>query len=166
MHRDIKSEIILVELDADSHIRIHLSDFGFATTLAELRSEKNNHVMGTPFYMPIEMISRSNCDPALGADGLNFVYDERVDLWSAGVLLYRMLYGAYPFEVNSPSPNRERELLYAKIKALDFTIPPAYPDAANLIKQILKKPQERISLNDVERHPWLMKTLYYYPPCK
>lgn len=42
-------------------------------------------VIGTPFYLAPEVI--------LGGG-----YDEKVDLWSAGVTLYKLITGVTPFE--------------------------------------------------------------------
>ena len=76
----MKPENIL--LDNKEELSIKLSDFGFATYFKP--SEKESRTVGTPFYMAPEIIKSQP-------------YDERVDIWSAGVIVYYLLSGDLPF---------------------------------------------------------------------
>jgi aurora kinase len=84
MHRDIKPENILVGL----HDELKISDFGWSVHSPKSRRET---MCGTVDYLPPEML-RPNEET-----GRND-YDQRVDLWSLGVLLYEFLVGEAPFE--------------------------------------------------------------------
>lgn len=90
LHRDLKAENVLVAQSADGSPIAKLLDFGLAkfadkatwgdsTTLTAEGS-----VMGTPAYMAPEQ--------ALGAK-----VDARADVYSAGVLLFELLTGQWPF---------------------------------------------------------------------
>jgi len=90
LHRDLKAENVLVTRGEDGALVAKLLDFGLAkfadkgtwgdsTTLTAQGS-----VMGTPAYMAPEQ--------ALGAR-----VDARADVYSAGVLLFELLTGAWPF---------------------------------------------------------------------
>jgi serine/threonine-protein kinase len=81
VHRDIKPENIL--LDGAGHATV--TDFGIARVTARQRGEAAGFSSGTPHYMSPEQ--------ALGED-----VDGRADVYSLGVVLYRMLCGTLPFE--------------------------------------------------------------------
>lgn len=77
-HRDIKPDNILF----DERSRLKLADFGSAEIFKE--GEPMSGIVGTPYYVAPEVLS--------GKD-----YGEKVDVWSAGVVLYIMLAGFPPF---------------------------------------------------------------------
>lgn len=73
---------------------------------------------GTLDYLPPEMLNGSN------------YHNEKVDLWSLGVLTYEFLVGAAPFE-DSPVET-QRRIVRADMKIPDFVS----PEAADLIKKV------------------------------
>lgn len=74
MHRDIKPENILVGI----HGEIKISDFGWSV---HAPNNRRNTMCGTLDYLPPEMIKPGSAE--------NF-YNEKVDLWSLGVLTYEV----------------------------------------------------------------------------
>ncbi|KPM38190.1 Serine/threonine-protein kinase ark1 [Neonectria ditissima] len=82
IHRDIKPENILVGI----HGEIKISDFGWSV---HAPSNRRNTYCGTLDYLPPEMIVPRSPGNS---------YDEKVDLWSLGVLTYELLVGEAPFE--------------------------------------------------------------------
>ncbi|EHR69066.1 protein kinase family protein [Burkholderiales bacterium JOSHI_001] len=80
VHRDIKPANLMV--DTDGWLKI--TDFGIARTMEASSATKTNALVGTPGYMA----------PELYVGG---AFDRRVDIFSAGVLLYQMLAGHKPF---------------------------------------------------------------------
>ncbi|KAJ9655845.1 spindle assembly checkpoint kinase [Neophaeococcomyces mojaviensis] len=136
MHRDIKPENILVGI----HDEIKISDFGWSVHAPNNRRQT---MCGTLDYLPPEMIKPGGSD--------NF-YDEKVDLWSLGVLMYEFLVGEAPFE-DTPVMTQRR------IVRGEMTVPSfVSSDARDLIKKLLVlDPQKRLPLTEVERHPWVLK---------
>jgi len=53
------------------------------------------------------------------------MYDERIDIWSLGVIMFELLVGKTPFD--DPSVNN----IYRKIKAVDYSIPSKVSTSAN-----------------------------------
>ncbi|KAH6611926.1 serine/threonine-protein kinase 12 [Boeremia exigua] len=136
MHRDIKPENILVGV----HGEIKISDFGWSV---HAPNNRRNTMCGTLDYLPPEMLK--------GASKDNY-YTEKVDLWSLGVLTYEFLVGEAPFEDTQVMTQR-------KIVRCEYTVPGfVSAEAKDLIKRLLVlDPEKRISLEDVERHPWIIK---------
>ena len=83
MHRDLKPANILLETNQQ---RAVLADFG----LAKFGTDFAQSTLGTPIYTAPEVfLSEEN------------QYSNTADLWSLGVVFYRMLYGVEPWSVNS-----------------------------------------------------------------
>lgn len=134
IHRDIKPENLL--LGAYSEIKI--ADFGWSV---HAPTSRRNTLCGTLDYLPPEMVE--------GRD-----HDEKVDIWSLGILLYEFLYGFPPFEAEGHSAT------YRRISRVDlrFPVKPVIsPEAKDLVRKLLiKDPSQRISLTEIPNHPWIV----------
>ena len=84
-HRDIKPENFLILIE-NSKPQIKLIDFGFATFIDNKKQLFD--YLGTPVYMAPEIVGK---EP----------YDEKIDLWAAGIILYNMLTGCQLFRTHS-----------------------------------------------------------------
>lgn len=114
IHRDIKPENILVGIYGE----VKMSDFGWSVHAPGGRRQT---LCGTLDYLPPEMI-----DPKRAQNP----YDEKIDLWSLGVLTYEFLTGEAPFE-DSPTMTKRR------IVRADMTVPSyVSPEAKDLIKKV------------------------------
>jgi aurora kinase len=155
IHRDIKPENILVGI----HGEIKISDFGWSV---HAPNNRRKTMCGTLDYLPPEMIKPGTSD--------NF-YNEKVDLWSLGVLTYEFLVGEAPFE-DTPVMTQRR------IARADMSIPTwVSPEATDLIKKVrlsiipflylydrankpkllVLDPEKRIPLEQIQQHPWIIK---------
>ena len=84
MHRDIKTENILVKLDRKNKLKkIYLIDFGLAKYI-DSRDEVTQK-LGTMGYCAPEVILKN-------------AYDQKVDMWSIGIVYFLLLVGKLPFD--------------------------------------------------------------------
>ena len=139
IHRDIKPENILLTDDKN----IKLTDFGWANYI-NFQDEQRNTFCGTPLYLAPEMIQNSG-------------HGKYVDIWCIGVLLFELLVGVPPF------CGKTRAIIIKNILKVHI-LWPKFPrkeidkDAKDLIIKILKlNPKERISLEEMIRHPFFTK---------
>ncbi|KAJ2233097.1 serine/threonine protein kinase [Coemansia sp. RSA 1286] len=142
VHRDIKLENILLE-DKTS-LRIKLADFGLAKIVGEQMFMKT--VCGTPMYVAPEVLTVRQ----IGR------YDNLVDMWSIGVVLYICLCGFPPFSDElSPPPMRD-QIIHGI-----YSFPSPYwdaisEDARELVHRMLQvDPKNRITVDAALAHPWL-----------
>jgi eukaryotic-like serine/threonine-protein kinase len=106
IHRDIKPSNVLVAIQDDQPV-VKVIDFGLAKATAQRLTEKTlftamGQMVGTPAYMSPEQA---------GTDELDI--DTRTDVYSLGVLLYELLTGVTPLDVQ-----RLRSAGYAEIQRL------------------------------------------------
>jgi myosin-light-chain kinase len=92
IHRDIKADNFLLTGDG---LKVKLIDFGLAVKVSGSRHILSD-VVGSAYYMAPEM--------------LNHKYSFQVDMWSAGVLMFLMIFGRYPFD------DETDELIFRKIQ--------------------------------------------------
>ncbi|HMG52350.1 MAG TPA: serine/threonine-protein kinase, partial [Kofleriaceae bacterium] len=86
VHRDIKLANLFVTQRADRTRLLKVLDFGTSKSALAGPLTAVGAVLGTPAYMSPEQIRSSRS------------VDLRSDIWSLGVVLYRLLQGAPPFE--------------------------------------------------------------------
>jgi serine/threonine-protein kinase len=92
IHRDLKPENIIVDSSEGTEVP-RLVDFGIAVlrdpeSIAGGKLTQSGQVLGTPIYMAPE---QAQCEP----------FDERIDIFALGVILYEMLSGKQPFDGTS-----------------------------------------------------------------
>ena len=105
--------------------------------------------VGTPGYTAPEILAGQS------------TYGHQADVWSAGVLLYLMLFGVHPFA--GRSTRISAETMSAAIQAGHFTFPPdgcASQPARNLICAMLRRnPEHRLSIAGIMQHAWFAQGL-------
>ncbi len=73
------------------------------------------------------------------------------DVWSAGVVLYAMLYGTVPFKASNMT-ELQRQICKGQTTFKDEIS----PESIELLKGILEKdPKKRLSISEILRHPWM-----------
>lgn len=137
VHRDIKLENLVVAAGG----RVKLVDFGHSIASSRWTKRPTNTPVGTLEYVAPEMLARQE-------------QDSTVDVWSLGILIHELLVGCAPFE------DAEPELTSCRVDTMgDLEIPEEIEDeAADLITKLLVRiPEDRMHLEDVLKHPWIVK---------
>jgi len=135
IHRDIKSDSILLAADGN----VKLSDFGFC---AQVSSElpKRKSLVGTPYWMSPEVISR-------------LPYGPEVDIWSLGIMVIEMVDGEPPFFNEPPlqAMRRIRDMPPPRLKNLKVS-----PQLQGFLqKMLVRDPSQRTSAVELLHHPFL-----------
>ncbi len=148
VHRDLKPDNLLLDADEEDCVGVKVADFGFA--------KKSNGKMlksrcGTPAYVAPEIC-------------VGVPYDNGVDVWSCGVILYLLLSGKIPFTVKrKPGKKHDLKALFLKIRAADYVFDEQDWDvismsAKKLIASMLTvDPKRRISIAEALKSPWMTK---------
>ncbi|XP_076658298.1 aurora kinase C [Halictus rubicundus] len=133
IHRDIKPENLLLGMKGE----LKMADFGWSV---HAPSSRRNTLCGTLDYLPPEMV-------------VGKTHDHTVDLWGLGVLCYECLVGTPPFLAKTYDET------YVKIKKAQYKFPVYVSEGArNLISKLLVvDPDQRLPLEDVLKHPWIVE---------
>ncbi|KAK7278229.1 hypothetical protein RJT34_23255 [Clitoria ternatea] len=136
-HRDIKPDNVL--FDSDDNLK--LADFGSAEWFGDGRPMTG--VVGTPYYVAPEVL--------MGRE-----YDEKVDVWSCGVILYIMLGGVPPFYGDSASEIFEA-VVRGNLRFPSRIFRSVSSSAKDLLRKMLcRDPSRRFSAEQALRHPWIL----------
>jgi serine/threonine-protein kinase 11 len=132
-HKDIKPDNILL---TEKGI-VKLSDFNSAV---DCKDEKSKKGFGCPAFQPPEITS-----------GNSQTANSKTDIWQAGITLYMMVVGKYPFEGSNFLE------LADNICNCSFNIPSSLDAAlSDLLGQILTPdPEQRLSIPQIRNHPWM-----------
>ena len=149
-HRDLKPENILF-LTKDENSPIKVIDFGLSkifgetTPTDEKKKQKKKDMstrVGTAYYVSPEVLKGN--------------YDEKCDIWSAGVILYIMLSGDPPFN------GEDDNAIYRAISKKKYNFPEEQwknisKEAKDLISHMMCDPDKRYTALQVLEHPWVVK---------
>lgn len=166
IHRDIKPANLL--LTHDNSVKI--SDFGvsyFNQHLAGAHSQYDDEIdrdlaetAGTPAFFAPELCSSIDTT-YLNLQQLTHHVTKAIDVWALGVTLYCLVYGQCPFSAATEFELFDliptAPLVFPTQDQVGFETP---DDLKDLLQQLLTKdPQQRISLDQVKRHPWVIQDL-------
>lgn len=135
IHRDMKPQNILI-----SHSGVvKLCDFGFARAMRD--NTMMTSIKGTPLYMSPELVQEQP-------------YNNTVDLWSLGVILYELFVGQPPFFTNN-LVSLIKLIVRETVKYPD-NMSPLFKD---FLKGLLNKdPNKRLNWPKLLEHPFLQET--------
>jgi serine/threonine protein kinase len=121
-----------------------IGDFGWSHFVDP---EKRSTYCGTLDYLAPEMIQEGH------------KHDEKVDIWSIGVLIYELCTGKSPFSCSANEGDLSNENIKKNIINGYYRIPKNLSeDCLSIIKNILKlKPNERLTVEQILNHPWIRR---------
>ena len=136
IYYDLKPDNILVKKINEEPV-VKLIDMGFAQKVAQkqenIKSNDNKYVKGTAEYIAPELLK-------------NEKHDNRVDLYSLGILLYRIVYKKFPFQTDDKlriyKAHLEKDFEYEKSGYSNTLI--------QVIKKLLEKDPENRYNNSLE----------------
>lgn len=132
IHRDIKDANIFVS----SNGNFKLGDFGIAKEFSKTGGAGSSR--GTPLYMAQEIVKNQN-------------YDHTVDLYSLGIVLYKLANkGRYPFVPQYPDRLSNSDFEKANMRRLSGEPLPAIPYISPEFSQVILK---ACSFNAEDRYP-------------
>ncbi len=165
IHRDIKLENILINYDDpeyekklenlkdlndvsplilpldSNNFTIKIADFGFSRELNE--DNVASTICGTPISMAPDIIQ---CDE-------NHKYNNSVDFWSLGTVMYELLIG------NPPFYNKNYKKLFSEILNGIYSYPKNVNisvESISFINGLLQfDPKKRFNWNDIKQHPFI-----------
>lgn len=133
IHRDIKSKNVILSENGD----VKLGDFGYSAQVSETITLST----ANPSWMAPELLLNEN-------------YNETVDIWSLGILLFEMAEGKPPYIDNNPA-NVIQRILNDPVPRLKNKLKWT-KDFSNILSMCLRKePEERLSANALLLHPFI-----------
>ncbi len=110
-------------------------DFTFAK---KVQGKKLKDGVGSPYYVAPEVITGN--------------YDKKCDIWSFGIVLYMLLKGKPPFKGNNYNAVIKEIIKKDLILSEEINLS---KEAKDLLSKILvKNPNQRLTLDQIERHPF------------
>ncbi|KAF9193291.1 hypothetical protein BGZ50_007551 [Haplosporangium sp. Z 11] len=129
-HRDIKDENIVI----DNDFVVKLIDFGSAVIIPP-QGKLFDRFYGTINYASPEILKGEKYKA------------EAAEIWSLGILLYTVLYGEVPF--NDPMQAISGPYIPPRVQSSS--------ECVHLLNWMLaKSPEQRATIGDVIKHPWIV----------
>eukprot|EP00923_Selenidium_pygospionis_P016330 GHVN01028591.1.p1 GENE.GHVN01028591.1~~GHVN01028591.1.p1 ORF type:complete len:632 (-),score=169.41 GHVN01028591.1:124-2019(-) len=140
VHRDIKLEnLLMTDLSVKGILKV--ADFSVATEF-DMGSTLNRQ-LGTSYYAAPEIFSSR--------------YNEKVDVWSVGVVLYILLSGLPPFNGEDEEEIR-RDVVFGRLRFKGPIWANRSKDCIEFISHLINRdPRKRVSASEALLHPWLTR---------
>ena len=140
VHRDIKSENILVEYSYAEHDDVNIKIIDFGTCNYVTQDKHLTMKVGSPYYIAPEVLKSD--------------YNNKCDIWSTGIILYIMLIGFPPFSGNNYN-DMYQNIQKAKLNTTLTQWQLLSENSKDLITKMLNKDiNARLNAQECLNHPW------------
>lgn len=145
-HFDIKPKNIVI----DQYLNLKIIDFSVSLDYREINKNRIKlPFQGRNFYIGPEVIK----EKVINVKDIN-----KVDLYSFGVMLYKLAYGSYPYGLTS-ADSHNYELIYSKIQNEKLEFNKKFVCSSyfiDFLKSLLENNiNKRISINEALDHYWI-----------
>eukprot|EP01038_Epipyxis_sp_PR26KG_P005996 gene5996-8255_t len=129
IHFDLKPANILFDEMGD----VKITDFGLSKIIDEANEgtsmELTSQGAGTYWYLPPECFAKGTNPPRISS---------KVDVWSAGIIFYQMLYGYRPYGEGKSQENVWADGLIYNASQVEFTTDPKAPKVSEEAKDLIR----------------------------
>ena len=147
LHLDIKPQNILINNEINAKITDFSSSYKYSNTHGS--DQIKLPYAGTSLYMSPEVLK---------GDIINVNDCDKIDIFSFGVLLYKLAFGEFPYKIRYED-NKDINALYNKINYEPLEFPKNVKVSEifkNFITKLLKKKiKERININEALKDKWI-----------
>jgi serine/threonine protein kinase len=152
VHGDLKPENLMLSTKRKEDSSVKLVDFGCAIDMEDATNDQDSNPSTrgkTPAYCPPEVLSKVR-DPITPA----------MDIWSLGVILYIMLTGLHPFDLNASASDEEIESRIVSKHTPPLRNSPITAHLTSSAIDVIEKcitwnPKDRITAFELLNHPWV-----------
>lgn len=157
LHRDLKLQNIMIHYKSEEDRKnrnifnsdIVIVDYGFARFLKPGESAKSK--LGSPSYMDPNLIRERYNNR--NTNESEYEYDQKLDIWSLGILCYKMLVGCCAFSVEDL-----KQLIDNEVKRTYYLPTNIHRETYGFIKSMLNlNPEERPDTEILLNHPFITK---------
>lgn len=156
VHRDIKMENVMIDRDGT----VKIIDYGLSEHIPRKRRRSG------ALTVNMECGSLNYAAPEILVSCGRHYRGDLSDIWAAGILLYVLVNGRFPFDhVNE---EKLREIIHASPDYIEGALNRGNmsPELKDLLRKVLvKRPNERASIAEMRAHPWVQGTKFPKPQC-
>ena len=147
IHRDLRPNNIMVvrKVDDEEKIRLKLIDFSLSEALDNVAEKRISNSLEFPFFVAPEIFDNK--------------ITNKCDIWSAGVILYTLLIGEMPFNVDNPKNYRniKPDEIYKAVSLDKSGWKTISLEAKDLISKMICVDSKRLTAEEVLNHKWFTK---------
>lgn len=147
IHRDLRPNNIMVVRKVDNEEKIHLKliDFSLSEALDNVAEKRISNSLEFPFFVAPEIFDNK--------------ITNKCDIWSAGVILYTLLIGEMPFNVDNPKNYRniKPDEIYKAVSLDKSGWKTISLEAKDLISKMICVDSKRLTAEEVLNHEWFTK---------